>query len=80
MSQIHSFRDLIVFQKAYEVSMEIFEIFCQQTQRFSGRSLAGLFQRLQIYQYRILQFTDKQLQRGPKMLISMINSPEKFCQ
>jgi hypothetical protein len=26
MSQINSFRDLIVFQKAYEVAMEIFEV------------------------------------------------------
>ena len=26
MSQINSFRDLIVFQKAYKLSMEIFEI------------------------------------------------------
>jgi len=27
MSQINSFRDLIVYQKAYDVSKEIFEIF-----------------------------------------------------
>lgn len=29
MSQINSFRDLIVFQKAYEVAMEIFCYFCK---------------------------------------------------
>lgn len=26
MSAIHSFRDLIVYQKAYKVSMEIFDL------------------------------------------------------
>jgi hypothetical protein len=50
MAQINSFRDLIVYQKAYKLALEIY-----------SKLMSG---------YDEIR----------KMLISMMNSPEKFCK
>lgn len=124
MSQINSFRDLIVYQKAYQAAMEIFEI----TQSFpkeekysltdqirrSSRSITSNIAEAwskRIYpksfvsklsdslgeEYEtenwldyskdcnyITTETHSKLMSGynetRKMLISMINNPEKFCK
>ncbi len=123
MSQINSFRDLIVYQKAYSLSMEIFEIskFFPKEEKFaltdqirrSSRSVPGTiaeawakkrYPRAFVYkltdslgeEYETEHWLDqardcKYISLGThnrlmteydevrRMLISMINNPEKFC-
>lgn len=124
MSQINSFRDLIVYQKAYEVSMEIFEIskeypkeekysLTDQIRRSSRSVCANISEawakRIYIKHFvskltdslgeeyetetwiqyskdcnyittdQFKKFMDK-CDEVRKMLISMINNPEKFCK
>lgn len=58
MSKIESFKDLIVYQKAYKLAMEIFEI--SKSYPKEEKFLSG---------YNEVH----------KMLVSMINHPEKWC-
>ena len=124
MSQINSFRDLIVFQKAYKLAMEIFNItksFPKEERysltdqiRRSSRSVTSNLAEAWAKKIYIKSFvsklsdslgeeyetevwldysrdceyidieTYKKLMNGydevRKMLISMINSPKKFCK
>lgn len=124
MSQINSFRDLIVYQKAYYLAMEIFEItksypkdetysLTDQIRRSSRSVTSNLCEAWakRIYVKSFVnklsdalgeeyetegwldysldcKYIDKQthteLMSGydevRKMLISMINNPEKFCK
>ncbi|MCF8229602.1 MAG: four helix bundle protein [Bacteroidales bacterium] len=124
MSQINSFRDLIVFQKAYEVSMEIFEItkeFPKEEKysltdqiRRSSRSVTSNIAEAWAKRIYVKSFVSKlsdslgeeyesevwldysrdchyinletynslinKYDEVRKMLIAMINSPEKFCK
>jgi four helix bundle protein len=123
MSQINSFRDLIVFQKAYGLSMEIFELtkdFPKEEKyslidqiRRSSRSVCtniseSWAKRIYIKAYvnkltdalgeeyetetwvyyskdcnyiddSVFQHLLNSYDEVRKMLISMINNPEKFC-
>ena len=124
MSQINSFRDLIVYQKAYKLAMEIFEIaksypkdetysLTDQIRRSSRSVTSNLCEawakRLYVksfvsklsdslgeeyetegwLDYSLdCQYIEKQTHTElmseydevRKMLISMINNPEKFCK
>jgi len=124
MAVINSFRDLIVYQKAYKLAMEIFELtknFPKEEKysltdqiRRSSRSvtanIAEAWARKKYVKHFTSKLTDslgeeyetenwldyskdckyidkisyKRLMTGSdevrKMLISMINSPEKFCK
>lgn len=124
MSQINSFRDLIVYQKAYELAMQIFEItksypkeetysLTDQIRRSSRSVTSNLCEAWakRIYVKSFInklsdalgeeyetegwldysldcQYIEKEthtkLMSGydevRKMLISMINNPEKFCK
>lgn len=123
MSQINSFRDLIVYQKAYKLAMDIFDIskFFPKEERFaltdqirrSSRSVTGAiaeawakkrYQKAFVYkltdslgeEFETEDWLDhskdcKYISLGThnrlmteydevrRMLISMINNPEKFC-
>lgn len=124
MSQINSFKDLIVYQKAYKLAMEIFNMtkkFPKEEKysltdqiRRSSRSVTANIAEAWAKKIYIKSFVSKlsdslgeeyetevwldfskdceyidiekhdQLIKGydevRKMLISMINSPEKFCR
>ncbi len=124
MSQINSFRDLIVYQKSYKLAMQIFEItkffpkeetysLTDQIRRSSRSVTSNLCEawakKLYIKSFvhklsdslgeeyetegwldysldckYIKKETHNQLMEGydevRKMLISMINNPEKFCK
>ncbi|MDZ7742759.1 MAG: four helix bundle protein [Bacteroidota bacterium] len=124
MSQINSFRDLIVFKKAYEVGMEIFEItkhFPKEEKysltdqiRRSSRSVSSNIAEAWAKRIYVKSFVSKlsdslgeeyesevwldysrdcqyintdtynslinKYDEVRKMLIAMINSPEKFCK
>ena len=124
MSQINSFSDLIVYQKAYRLSMEIFEItkmFPKEEKysltdqiRRSSRSVCSNISEAWAKRVYIKSFiskltdslgeehetetwldysrdcqyiensTHEELMEGydevRKMLISMINNPQKFCK
>ena len=124
MPQINSFRDLIVYQKAYKLAMEIFEIsksfpkeekysLTDQIRRSSRSVTANIAEAWakRIYsKHFVSKLTDslseefetevwldysrdchyikssqnekcmKEYDEVRKMLISMINSPEKFCR
>jgi four helix bundle protein len=124
MTQINGFRDLIVFQKAYELSMEIFELskgfpkeekysLTDQARR-SSRSICANISESWAKRIYIKAFVNKltdslgeeyetetwinyakdcnyldesgfnrlinSYEEVRKMLISMINNPEKFCR
>ena len=123
MSQINSFRDLIVFQKAYALSMEIFELtkeFPKEEKyslidqiRRSSRSICTNISESWAKRIYVKAFVNKltdalgeeyetetwinyskdcnyvgdtvylqmmnKYDEVRKMLISMINNPEKFC-
>ena len=123
MSQINSFRDLIVYQKAYKLAMEIFEIsktFPKEEKfslidqiRRSSRSVTGSITEAwskkkypKAYVYKLTDSLGEELKTEGwldysrdckyisygiherlmseydevrRMLISMINNPEKFC-
>ncbi|WP_439185263.1 four helix bundle protein [Carboxylicivirga taeanensis] len=124
MGQINSFRDLIVYQKAYTISMDIFVLtktfpkeerysLVDQVRRSSRSICANLSEAWAKRRYEkvfINKLTDclgeefetetwlkysadceylsdeefsklmSQYEEVRKMLISMINSPEKFCK
>ena len=124
MSQINSFRDLIVYQKAYKLAMELFEMsksfpkeekysLTDQMRRSSRSITANIAEAWakRIYaKHFVSKLTDslseefetevwldysrdchyidasqnekcmKEYDEVRKMLISMINSPEKFCR
>ena len=124
MGQINSFRDLIVYQKAYKISMDIFFLtksfpkeerysLVDQVRRSSRSICANLSETWAKRRYEkvfINKLTDclgeefetetwlkysvdceyitkdaysklmNQYEEVRKMLISMINSPEKFCK
>ncbi|MCT4590645.1 MAG: four helix bundle protein [Carboxylicivirga sp.] len=124
MGQINSFRDLIVYQKAYKISMEIFRLtktfpkeerysLVDQIRRSSRSICANLSEAWAKRRYEkvfVNKLTDclgeefetetwlkysldceyiteenhtmlmSQYEEVRKMLISMINNPEKFCQ
>ncbi len=124
MSQINSFRDLIVFQKAYKISMEIFEVTRNFTKeekysltdqiRRSSRSISSNIAEAWAKKIYVKFFVSKlsdslgeesetevwldysrdckyitpetydvivnKYDEVRKMLISMINNPEKFCK
>ena len=124
MSQINSFRDLIVYQKAYKLAMEIFEItnnFPKEEKysltdqiRRSSRSVTSNIAEAWAKKIYIKSFVSKLVDslgeeyetenwldyskdckyitdkiysnimknydEVRKMLISMINNPEKFCK
>ncbi|MCT4643471.1 MAG: four helix bundle protein [Carboxylicivirga sp.] len=124
MGQITSFRDLIVYQKAYKISMEIFRLtktfpkeerysLVDQIRRSSRSICANLSEAWAKRRYEkvfVNKLTDclgeefetetwlkysldceyiteenhtmlmSQYEEVRKMLISMINNPEKFCQ
>ena len=123
MSQINSFRDLIVYQKAYKLAMEIFEIsklFPKEEKysltdqiRRSSRSVTGAIAEawakrkyIKAYVYKLTDSLGEEHETEGwldysrdckyisygiherlmneydevrRMLISMINNPEKFC-
>lgn len=124
MSQINSFRDLIVYQKAYKLAMQIFEItnnFPKEEKysltdqiRRSSRSVTSNIAEAWAKKIYIKSFVSKLVdslgeeyetenwldyskdckyitikiysdlmkdyEEVRKMLISMINNPEKFCK
>lgn len=124
MSQINSFRDLIVYQKAYKLAMKIFEItnnFPKEEKysltdqiRRSSRSVTSNIAEAWAKKIYIKSFVSKlvdslgeeyetenwldyskdckyicdktysdlmkEYEEVRKMLISMINNPEKFCK
>jgi len=124
MSQINSFRDLIVYQKAYDVSKEIFEISKEYPNeekysltdqiRRSSRSVCANISEAWAKKIYIKHFVSKltdslgeeyetetwiqyskdcnyittdqfkklmdKYDEVRKMLISMINNPDKFCK
>ncbi len=124
MGQINSFRDLIVYQKAYKLSMEIFELtksFPKEEKysltdqiRRSSRSVTACICEAWAKKMYIKHFVSKlsdslgeeyetegwldyskdckyidvsthsrllgEYDEVRKMLISMMNNPEKFCQ
>ncbi|MBU2652718.1 MAG: four helix bundle protein [Bacteroidetes bacterium] len=79
MSQINSFRDLIVFQKAYEVAMEIFEI----TKEFPKEEKYSLTDQIRRSSRSVTSNIAEAWAKRiyvKKMLISMINNPDKFSR
>ena len=74
---IHSFKDLLVYQKAFEQAMRVFEV----TKRFPKAeqfSLDFSEQCAYIDSAVHAQFSVEYEQIG-KMLGKMISAPEKFC-
>ena len=69
MGKIGSYRDLIVFQKAYKLAMEIFEI----SKSFPKEEKYSLTDQIRRSSRSVTYL------EVCKILISMINSPEKWC-
>ena len=103
MSHANSFKDLIVYQKAYKLAMEIFEIskdfpkeekysLTDQIRRSSRSVTSNIAESWAKKRYPksfVSKLTDSlgeeydtilsEYDEVRKMLISMINNPEKWC-
>ena len=70
MGHANSFKDLIVYQKAYKLAMEIFEI----SKDFPKEEKYSLTDQMRRSSRSVTSYDEVR-----KMLISMINNSDKWC-